>query len=98
METLGKGLHGINKGDTQWETKAEKGQRQGRQTEGKQTGKSAEREKGERTEKRTEIGAAGLSGVYQSWMNLQAEYDLEMAEITLVTRIIQEVKLLKEAA
>jgi len=31
-------------------------------------------------------------------MNLQAEYDLEMAEITLVTRIIQEVKLLKEAA
>jgi len=31
-------------------------------------------------------------------MNLQAEYDLETAEITLVTRIIQEVKLLKEAA
>lgn len=34
----------------------------------------------------------------QSWMNLQAEYDLEMAEITLAKRIAQEVKPLKEAA
>ncbi len=34
----------------------------------------------------------------QSWMNLQAEYDLEMAEITLAKRIDQEVKPLKEAA
>lgn len=34
----------------------------------------------------------------QSWMNLQAEYDLELAEITLAPRIQQEVKPLKEAA
>jgi addiction module HigA family antidote len=34
----------------------------------------------------------------QSWMNLQAEYDLETAEITLAERIVQEVKPLKEAA
>jgi addiction module HigA family antidote len=34
----------------------------------------------------------------QSWMNLQAEYDLEIAEITLAERIVQEVKPLKEAA
>jgi len=34
----------------------------------------------------------------QSWMNLQAEYDLESASITLTDRIKQEVKPLKEAA
>lgn len=34
----------------------------------------------------------------QSWMNLQAEYDLETAEIILAKRIAQEVKPLKEAA
>jgi antitoxin HigA-1 len=34
----------------------------------------------------------------QSWMNLQGEYDLEMAEITLAERIDREVKPLKEAA
>ena len=34
----------------------------------------------------------------QSWMNLQAEYDLECAAITLADRIKQEVKPLKEAA
>lgn len=34
----------------------------------------------------------------QSWMNLQAEYDLESASITLTDRINQEVKPLKEAA
>ena len=34
----------------------------------------------------------------QSWMNLQAGYDLEMAEITLIKRIAKEVKPLKEAA
>lgn len=34
----------------------------------------------------------------QSWMNLQAEYELEMAEITLAKRIEREVKPLKEAA
>lgn len=34
----------------------------------------------------------------QSWMNLQAEYDLESASITLSDRINQEVKPLKEAA
>jgi addiction module HigA family antidote len=34
----------------------------------------------------------------QSWMNLQAEYDLETAEIILAERIVQEVKPLKEAA
>jgi len=34
----------------------------------------------------------------QSWMNLQAEYDLEVAEITLAPRIQQEVKPLKKAA
>jgi antitoxin HigA-1 len=34
----------------------------------------------------------------QSWMNLQAEYDLECAAITLTDRIEQEVKPLKEAA
>jgi addiction module HigA family antidote len=34
----------------------------------------------------------------QSWMNLQAEYDLETAEITLAERIEREVKPLKEAA
>ena len=34
----------------------------------------------------------------QSWMNLQAEYDLESASITLTDRINQEVKPFKEAA
>ena len=34
----------------------------------------------------------------QSWMNLQAEFELEMAEITLAKRIEREVKPLKEAA
>ena len=34
----------------------------------------------------------------QSWMNLQAVYDLEIAEISLAERIVQEVKPLKEAA
>jgi addiction module HigA family antidote len=34
----------------------------------------------------------------QSWMNLQAEYDLETAEISLAKRIDREVKPLKEAA
>jgi len=34
----------------------------------------------------------------QSWMNLQAEYDLEVAEITLAPRIQQEVKPLTKAA
>jgi len=34
----------------------------------------------------------------QSWMNLQAEYDLECAEITLSERIKQEVKPLRDAA
>jgi addiction module HigA family antidote len=34
----------------------------------------------------------------QSWMNLQAQYDLECAEITLTDRIEQEVKPLKDAA
>ncbi len=34
----------------------------------------------------------------QSWMNFQAEYDLETAKITLVERIEREVKPLKEAA
>lgn len=34
----------------------------------------------------------------RSWMNLQGEYDLEMAEITLAERIDREVKPLKEAA
>ncbi|WP_243373823.1 HigA family addiction module antitoxin [Geotalea sp. SG265] len=34
----------------------------------------------------------------QSWMNLQAEYDLECAEITLAERIEQEVKPLRDAA
>jgi addiction module HigA family antidote len=34
----------------------------------------------------------------QSWMNLQAEYDLELAEITLAVRIELEVKPFKEAA
>ena len=34
----------------------------------------------------------------QSWMNLQAGYDLETAEITLIERIAREVKPLKEAA
>lgn len=34
----------------------------------------------------------------QSWMNLQAEYDLEVAEITLAPRIQQEVKPLNDAA
>jgi antitoxin HigA-1 len=34
----------------------------------------------------------------QSWMNLQAEYDLECAAITLKDRIEQEVKPLKDAA
>lgn len=34
----------------------------------------------------------------QTWMNLQAEYDLETAEITLSERIVQEVKPLKDAA
>ncbi len=34
----------------------------------------------------------------QSWMNLQAEYDLECAEITMAERIEREVKPLKDAA
>ncbi len=34
----------------------------------------------------------------QSWMNLQAAYDLEVAEISLAERIEREVKPLKEAA
>lgn len=34
----------------------------------------------------------------QSWMNLQAEYDLECAEITMADRIEREVKPLKDAA
>ena len=34
----------------------------------------------------------------QSWMNLQAAYDLEEAEIRLTERIEREVKPLKEAA
>lgn len=34
----------------------------------------------------------------QSWMNLQAGYDLETAEINLVDRIAREVKPLREAA
>jgi addiction module HigA family antidote len=34
----------------------------------------------------------------QSWMNLQAGYDLEVAEISLTERIEQEVKPLKVAA
>ena len=34
----------------------------------------------------------------QSWMNLQAEYDLETAEIALAERIAQEVKPLNKAA
>jgi addiction module HigA family antidote len=34
----------------------------------------------------------------QSWMNLQAGYDLETAEINLVERIAHEVKPLREAA
>ncbi|ACM21073.1 antitoxin, XRE family [Geotalea daltonii FRC-32] len=34
----------------------------------------------------------------QSWMNLQAQYDLECAEITLAERIEQEVKPLRNAA
>ena len=34
----------------------------------------------------------------QSWMNLQAEFELEIAEITLAKRIEREVKPLKEAA
>jgi len=34
----------------------------------------------------------------QSWMNLQAEYDLETAEITLAERISLEVKPLNDAA
>ncbi|SNB44681.1 HigA family addiction module antitoxin [Geobacter sp. DSM 9736] len=34
----------------------------------------------------------------QSWMNLQAEYDLEVAEITMAERIEREVKPLKDAA
>jgi len=34
----------------------------------------------------------------QSWMKLQAGYDLEMAEIALVERIAREVKPLNEAA
>ena len=34
----------------------------------------------------------------QSWMNLQAEYDLESASITLTDKINHEVKPLKEAA
>lgn len=34
----------------------------------------------------------------QIWMNLQAGYDLEMAEIILIERIAREVKPLKEAA
>ena len=34
----------------------------------------------------------------QSWMNLQAGYDLEVAEISLAERIEREVKPLKDAA
>jgi addiction module HigA family antidote len=34
----------------------------------------------------------------QSWMNLQAAYDLEVAEISLAERIEREVKPLKDAA
>ena len=34
----------------------------------------------------------------QSWMNLQAAYDLEVAEMKLAKRIDQEVKPLNEAA
>ena len=34
----------------------------------------------------------------QSWMNLQAEYDLEIAGINLAERIENEVKPLKDAA
>lgn len=34
----------------------------------------------------------------QSWMNLQAEYDLEVAEMSLAERIAREVKPLKDAA
>lgn len=34
----------------------------------------------------------------QSWMNLQAEYDLEVAAATLAERIEKEVKPLKDAA
>ena len=34
----------------------------------------------------------------QSWMNLQASYDLEMAEMTLAERIEREVKPLQDAA
>lgn len=34
----------------------------------------------------------------QSWMNLQAEYDLETAEITLAERIVREVKPFRDAA
>lgn len=34
----------------------------------------------------------------QSWMNLQAEYDLETAEIVLAEKIRQEVKPFRDAA
>jgi len=34
----------------------------------------------------------------QSWMNLQAQYELEVAEITIAERIEREVKPLKDAA
>lgn len=34
----------------------------------------------------------------QSWMNLQAAYDLECAEIELAEKIVREVKPLKDAA
>lgn len=34
----------------------------------------------------------------QSWMNLQTEYDLEVAESTTAERIAREVKPLKDAA
>jgi len=34
----------------------------------------------------------------QSWMNLQAAYDLEVAEMSLAERIEREVKPLKDAA
>ena len=34
----------------------------------------------------------------QSWMNLQAEYDLETAEICLADRIAREVKPFRDAA
>jgi len=34
----------------------------------------------------------------QSWMNLQAEYDLETAEINLAERIAREVKPFRDAA